>query len=114
MQPKTHFVHARYVRVTPKTAKNHPKEAPQTPSPRRILEQDARAKSFRESYLITIIRALLGIFTAVLRSVTSSLLLLISTIITSIAVVALVGFVAVSLTGAVSLRLSRRRQPPRP
>ena len=58
---------------------------------------------------MNLIRALIGVFTAVLRSVTSSLLLLISTLITAVVVVAVVGFFATSLTGVVGLRLSRRR-----
>ena len=58
---------------------------------------------------MNLIRALFGVFTAVLRSVTSSLLLLISTMITAVVVVAIVGFFATGLTGVVGLRLSRRR-----
>ncbi len=58
---------------------------------------------------MTIIKILFGLITAILRAATSSILLLVSTLITSVAVLALVGFAAFSLTGVVSLRLSRRR-----
>jgi hypothetical protein len=58
---------------------------------------------------MTLIRILLGLFTAILKAFTSSFLLLLSTLGTALAVILLVGFVAISLTGVVSLRLSRRR-----
>lgn len=58
---------------------------------------------------MNLIRALLGVLTAVLRSVTSSLVLLISTLVTAVVIVLVVGFFATGLTGVVGLRLSRRR-----
>ncbi len=58
---------------------------------------------------MTVIKILFGLITAILRAATSSILMLVSTLITSVAVLALVGFAAFSLTGVVSLRLSRRR-----
>ena len=58
---------------------------------------------------MTIIKVLFGLITAILRAATSSLLMLVSTLITTLAVLALVGFLGLSLTGVVSLRLSRRR-----
>ena len=58
---------------------------------------------------MSIIRALFDIFTAVLRSVGSSLLLLTSTLITVIVVIGLVGFFGFGVTGIFGLRLSRRR-----
>ncbi len=61
---------------------------------------------------MTLIRILAALINAVLRAATSSLLLLISTLVTSLAVLALVGFLAFGLTGAISLRLSRRRAKP--
>lgn len=58
---------------------------------------------------MTIIKILFGIITAILRAATSSLVLLVSTLVTALAVLALVGFLAFGLTGVVGLRLSRRR-----
>ena len=59
---------------------------------------------------MTIIKIIFGLINAILRAATSSLLILVSTLVTAIAALALVGFLALSLTGVVSLRLSRRRK----
>lgn len=58
---------------------------------------------------MTLIRILFGVINAVLRAATSSLLLLVSMLITTIGVLALVGFLGVSLSGVIGLRLARRR-----
>ena len=57
---------------------------------------------------MTVLRALLGAFDTFLRSATSTLLVLLSVVLTAVAVLAVVGFFGVSLTGIVGLRLRRR------
>lgn len=57
---------------------------------------------------MTVIRALLDAFDTFLHSATSTLLVLLSVVLTAVAVLAVVGFFGVSLTGIVSLRLRRR------
>ena len=57
---------------------------------------------------MTVLRALLGAFDTFLHSATSTLLVLLSVVLTSVVVLAVVGFFGVSLTGLVSLRLRRR------
>lgn len=63
---------------------------------------------------VTLIRILFGVINAVLRSATSSLLLLVSMLFSAIGVLVLVGFVGVGLTGIFGLRLSRRRNSQKP
>jgi hypothetical protein len=58
---------------------------------------------------MTVLKILVGLINAILRAATSSFLVLISTLITSVAVLALAGFAAFSLTGVVTVHLSRRR-----
>ena len=62
---------------------------------------------------MSIIRALFDVFSAVLRSVGSSILLLTASGITALAVIALVGFLGFGLSGIVGLRISRRRSDKR-
>ena len=58
---------------------------------------------------LTILRILFGVIQAVLHSAASAFLLLMSMLLSAVGVLIVVGVVAVSLTGVVSLRLSRRR-----
>jgi hypothetical protein len=58
---------------------------------------------------LVLVHIILGVINAVLRSVTSAFLLLISMGATAVLVIALVGLLAFGLTGFVSLYLSRRR-----
>ncbi len=58
---------------------------------------------------MTVVRVLIGLINAILRAASSSFLVLGTMLLTAVALVALAGFVGVGLTGAVSLRLSRRR-----
>lgn len=58
---------------------------------------------------MTIIKIIFALINAILRAATSSFLLLVSTLISAIAVLTLVGFLAFGLSGVVGLRLSRRR-----
>jgi hypothetical protein len=58
---------------------------------------------------VVLVRIILGVINAVLRSATSAFGLLISMALTALLVMALLGFAAFGLSGLVGLRLSRRR-----
>ena len=62
---------------------------------------------------MTVLRALLGAFNTALHSFTGTVLILLSVVITAVAVLAIVGAAGLSVTGLVGLRLRRRasRQP---
>ena len=62
--------------------------------------------------LLVIIRALISVFSAVLRSAASTFLLIASMMVTAIVVLALLGVFGVGLTGFVGRVLSRRRSQP--
>lgn len=59
---------------------------------------------------LTLIRALFGVIIAILRSCVSAFLVFGVAVLSSAAALAVVAVVAVSLTGAVSLRIARRRR----
>ena len=63
---------------------------------------------------MTIIKALIDVFTAVLRSATTTFLLIASVGLTALVVLAAVGFFGAGLTGYLGLRLSRRRSDRQP
>lgn len=57
---------------------------------------------------MTVIRALLGAFNTALHSFTGTVLILLSVVVTAVAVLAIVGAAGLSVTGLVGLRLRRR------
>ncbi len=58
---------------------------------------------------MVILRTLFGVIQAVFHSAASAFLLLMSMLLTAAGVLALVGVLGAGVTGAVSLKLSRRR-----
>jgi hypothetical protein len=60
---------------------------------------------------MVIVRILIGVIHAILRSVSSALLVLFSTLATTLIVLLVVAFLGLSLTGVVTLRLRRRNRP---